>query len=248
MKKNDESYYNLIDVCLQFDEDINLTGNLVEIFRRILAEYFFKQEVFESKRMENYFKRFELPSLFVGAASLMEIDVERIKEYIEGQSLSNSLAGTIYTSAEYLKSFLPHHPPSFSKLPSEVREDLVRKIKTKNQKLIEAFDKMAMDRQAARNRKILTLVALILKNVHLTTGLAFRQLSQSTEEKIRSIFSNCDEPFLGQQKQLADLSDTRKIRDVLTVFFEIGRSQNISELIDLFKSELERYRKRALRA
>ena len=248
MKKNDESYYNLIDVCLQFDEDIHLTGNPVEIFRRILAEYFFKQEVYESKRMENYFKRFELPSLFQGASSLMEIDVERIKEFIEGQSLSHSLAGTVYTSTEYLKSFYPHHPPSFSKLPAEVRDELITKIKTKNQQITDAFDKMVMDRQAARSRKVLTLIALILKNIHLTTGLAFRQLSQSTEELIRSIFSNCDEPFLGQQKQLADLTDTRKIRDVLAVFFEIGRNQNITELIDFFKSEVDRYRRRALRA
>jgi hypothetical protein len=54
--------------------------------------------------------------------------------------------------------------------------------------------------------------------------------------------------FRGQKKQLVDLSDDMKIKDLIKLFFTAKTFQDITGLAAIFKEEIERFRKRALRA
>lgn len=244
----DESFHNLIDLCIQLDEDTILTGNTTEMFRKLLTDYFFRQETEESKKMENFFRGFPIPEFVKNHPSLIDIDVEELNAYIEGSSLKDSLTGRIYISPDYLKAFYPHHAPSFSKLPPSVQEELLQKVKTRNGLIMEAFEKLKRDRNADKSRTILTLVALIIKNVHLKTGIPFNRLQTPSEEAIRSIFNDCDDIFRAKQKQMADLSDDKKVKELVKTFFTVRSFQDISRMADLFKGELARFKKRAMRS
>lgn len=243
----EESYNNLIDVCMALDEDAQIGGNPTEKFRRILADYFFKRETYESKSMDLFFDNFEVPPLIEGKNSLIDVDLEEMKSYINGNSINDSLCGTIMLSSQYLKYYYPHHPPSFTKLPADVKEEVIEKVRAKNQLITNAFEKMNSDRKSDKNRKILTLVALILKNIHIKAGLPFNKLDVKAEEIIRSIFQECDVIYKGAQKQTADLKDDNKVKALIKRFFPVKKFQDIAEISTMFKNELERYRKRALR-
>jgi hypothetical protein len=247
MAKN-ESFHNLIDICIQLEEDPQFTGNTAEIFRKILSDYFFKQETFENKKMENFFKAFPMPDFLKNHSSLLEIDIEDLRAYVESENLKDSISGKIFLSSDYLKSFYPHHAPSFNKMPSDVQQELLQKVKSRNQQIIESCEKMLADRAADKSRRIITLVALILRNIHLRTAIPFNRLERPSEDIIRGIIGNCDEVFRGQKKQLVDLSDDMKIKDLIKLFFTAKTFQDITGLAAIFKEEIERFRKRALRA
>jgi hypothetical protein len=66
------------------------------------------------------------------------------------------------------------------------------------------------------------------------------------EEIIRSTFHNTDEIFTASQKQMADLQDDTKIKQIIKSFFMIKQFKDITDIADLFKEELERYRKRTI--
>jgi len=137
-----ESYNNLLDFCLALDEDKELAGKAPEIFRKILTDYFFQHEVYESKKMENFFRAMEMPKFLSEGISLVDVDIDRLLSYIEGETFKDSLCGRIMLSTEYLKSFYPHHSPSFNKMPSDVQQEIVDAIKEKNSRIAGAFQKM----------------------------------------------------------------------------------------------------------
>ncbi|TAL37395.1 MAG: hypothetical protein EPN93_05855 [Spirochaetes bacterium] len=243
-----ESFYNLIDYCIEIEGQEALSGNGAEMFRKLLIECFFQKEITESRKIENMFKNMKMPAFLQDAGSILEIDIETLSAYIQGEMLKDSLSGGIYTSSEYLKIFYPHHAPSFGKLPSEVQQEILNAIKSKNKTILEAFEKLKSDSAADKSRKVLTLIALVIKNVHLKTGFPLKDLGRKSEDTIRGIFGNCDEVYRGQQRQQADLDDDKKVKQLIKEFFVVKKFQDIADMAELFKAEFERYRKRALRA
>jgi hypothetical protein len=243
-----ESFNNLIDICMKLDEDVELTGNSQEIFRTLLNNYFFKQETYESKRLDNYIKNMEMPSFLKEHISLVDIDTDRLRSFIEGDSVRNSFCGAVMLSTEFLKSFYPHHTPDFKKMPPDIQAEILQRIKFKNQVILDAFDKMKTDKEADRGRKVVTLIALILKNIHLRTGMPFNKLTGPAESVIRTIFKSTDDIFNAQQRQLAELTDDKKIKELIKAFFVVKKFQDLTDFTSMFIAELERYKKRALRA
>jgi hypothetical protein len=248
MAKKENSFNNLIDECMKLNEAPDVAGKAPEQFIRILSGYFFGSEAGLNRGLELFLNNLEPPDFLKGAASLFEIDIDRLKSYINGNSLNDSLGGKIMLSPQYLKAFYPHNPPSFNKLPEDVRFELMDLIKEKNGAIIAAFEKMMMDRGADRKRKVLTLVALIIKNVHLRTGSPLNRLPKPAEEIIRSIFNSADEVFTAGQRQMADLRDDTKIKQLVKTFFMVKQFKEITDVADLFREELERYKKRTVSA
>ena len=66
----------------------------------------------------------------------------------------------------------------------------------RNETILTAFGKMLVDREADKKRKILTLIALILKNIYLKTGSPFNKLAKPAEDIIRrDIIETCRDAF-----------------------------------------------------
>lgn len=248
MAKKTSSYNNLIDVCIRFEEDPELSGNVKEQFGRVITDYFFEDEKNSAKSIELLLNNIPPPSFLDSAESIFNIKEEDLKSYIEGSSFNDSLAGKIMLSQQYLKAYYPHHTPSFNKVPEDVRFELMDLIKEKNQTIVAAFQKMLTDRQADTRRKIMTLIALILKNIHLKTGAPLNELQSPAEETIRSIFHNTDEVFTANQKQIVDLKDDAKIKQLIKTFFKVKQFKDLTGIANLFRDELERYRKRTKHA
>jgi hypothetical protein len=246
MAKINESYNNLIDVCLKLLEDPELAGKAGDQFNRILSDYFFAQEKNQNRTMELFLGNLESPPFLKGLKSIFDMNLEDLRTYVSGSTTNDSLAGKIMLSQQYLKAFYPHHAPSFSKLPEDVRFEIMDAIKEKNETIVSAFEKMLVDRDTDKKRKILTLVALIIKNVHYRSGAPFNTLAKSIEETIRSTFRNTDEVFTASQKQLADLQDSSKVKQMVKTLFMVKQFKDITGIADMFKDELDRYRKRTI--
>jgi hypothetical protein len=246
MIKKGESYNNLIDVCLRIVEDPELKGKTKDQFLRLMTDYFFLNEKNENRNLELLLSNIEPPSFIGASKTILEIPIDELSSYVKGNTTNDSLAGKIMLSQQFLKAFYPHHAPSFNKLPEDVRFELMDAIKEKNETIISAFEKMMMDRTADKKRKVITLVALIIKNIHYKTGAPLNKLSKTVEETIRSTFHNTDEIFTASQKQMADLQDDTKIKQIVKSFFMIKQFKDITETALLFKEELERYRKRTI--
>jgi len=242
-----ETFNNLIDICIQMEENPDLAGNASEMFRHLLSDYFFKGDVYDSKRIAFLIDNMKLPDFLGEHRSLIEVDMEKLAAFIERDTINDSLSGRIMITADYLKAFYPHHPPAFNKLPPDVREELLQRVKERNRLILEAFEKIKTDRQADRSRKVITLVALILKNIHRKTGLPLNPPSAPAETAIRGVYNNCDEVFNAKQRQLAELGDEAKIKEIIKTFFTVKKFQDLAGITKLFKAELDRYRKRALR-
>jgi hypothetical protein len=235
------TYRNLLDVILALEEG-SVSGS--EVFLKIMMEYFFKQEC-DEKKFYTFIKGFDLPKFFSEADSIADIDIETLSNYINGNSYTDSLCGNIMLSKPYLKTFYQNHQPEFKKLPSDVQMDLIDKIKDKNNQILSAFHKMHEDREADRSRTILRLIALVLKNIQIRTGLPFASLKSSAEESIRTVFRNTDEVFNATKGQIAELTDDKNIKALIKTFFIIRRNQDLSEIAEHFRVEVERFKKRA---
>ncbi len=246
MAKKDESYNNLIDRYLKMVEDPDHAAQAGGQFLSMLADYFFFNEKNENRSVELLLANMEPPAFLSSATTLFDMDMDELKSYVQGSSTGESLAGKIMLSAQYLKTFYPHHAPSFNKLPEDVRFELMDAIKEKNDTIITAFEKMMSDRDADRKRKVLTLVALIIKNIHHRTGIPLNKLSRSVEDIIRETFHNIDDVFTASQKQMADLQDDTKIKQVVKTFFMVKQFKDITGIAEMFKGELERFRKRTI--
>ena len=107
---------------------------------------------------------------------------------------------------------------------------------------------MLLDKKTDRNRQIITLIALIIKNVHLKSGRPLNKLSKPVEEIIRSIYQISDEIFQGTDKQVRNIKDDSKIKQLIKTFFTIKQFKDLNEISDLFKAEMERFIKRSKRA
>ena len=54
--------------------------------------------------------------------------------------------------------------------------------------------------------------------------------------------------FTASQKQIADLQDDTKIKQMVKTFFMVKQFKDITDIAEMFKEELERYRKRTIGA
>lgn len=249
LDKKEESYNNLLDQIIALLEDPELEGSIEEMFRRLLSDYFFNNEIYESKSLEAFVKDLKVPAYLKDLRSLFDIEISELSTFIEGGTINDSLSGSIMLSKVFLKTFYSDHPSSFGQLPDDVKYELVGKIKKRNNIIISAFEKMKIDREADKNRNILTLVALILKNIYRKSGRPFiGKLDKPVEEIIRSIFNGPDDIFKAKQSQMADLGNDSKIKELVKSFFTIRQFKDISEMVELFRDELDRYRKRGMSA
>lgn len=235
------TYWNLIDVVIALEEE---KVEKADVFRKILIEYFFKEEC-EEKKFFAFMKGFDLPELLTKAESIAHIDIDAFEAYVTGADPVESLSGSLMTSKPYLKTFHQNHQPDFSKLPGDVKLELLDEIRNKNAQIVKAFRKMHEDREADQSRTVLRLVALILKNIQIRTGLPFAPVKTSAEESIREIFRDADDIFEASPSQIAEMTDDKHIKALIKVFFVIRRNQDLSDIAEHFRKELERYRKRA---
>ena len=247
-KDKEKTYNNLIDYCISLEEDNSIGGDVTEMFRKLLMDYFFEPEVEESKSLAVFFENWEAPSFMKDAAHIFAIDDEQLQSFIMGETINDSLCGTVMLSKQYLKSFFPQHPPAFAQMPDEVKTELVSQIKEKNQVIIDAFEKMSQDREADKNRKMIALAALVLKNIHRRTGRPVNKMDTSVEELLRSQLPDADDVFVGRQAQLSVLNDDSMVKELIKSFFKIRQYADINEMAVLFKQEVERFRKRAIKA
>jgi len=248
MKEDFAGFNNLIDVCLQVEDDPAVTGKVKDQFIWIIREYFFQEEKSAGKNIELVINNLPPPQFLSPGTRIFDINLDDLKKYVMGNTFNDSLAGKIMLSQPYLKVFYQNHPPAYTKLPEDVRFELMDVIKQKNAAILSAFEKMHVDRNADKQRKMLTLAAMILKNIHQRTDAPFNKLQKPAEEIIRSIFLNTDEVFTASQKQVADLSDDTKIRQLIKSFFTIKQFREITAITAMFKEELERFRKRTVSA
>ena len=242
------SYNNLIDFCLSMEESPGLSGNAAEMFRKTLSDYFFKYETRESKNFNALLNEFELPRFLDNKQSLLDIDLSELEQSVNGETINDSLSGKLMLSTQFLKAFYSHHSPSFTKLPEDVKFEVIDKVKEKNKTIVDAFNKLVIDKEKDRNRKVITLVALILKNVHRKTGRPLKTLNEKADDIIKSLFNNIDDVFTADERQVSDLRDDSKIKDLIKKFFIIKHYDDIKELSGTYKSELERYIKRGAKA
>ena len=246
--KQKESYNNLIDNCINLEVDSNLAGDAKELFRKLVIEYFFKHEVDGNKNFEFFLDELELPSFLDDLNSIFDVDFNQLENFINGETINDSLSGRIMLSKPYLHAFYQNHKPSFGSLPEEVKVALVSRIKDKNNDIILAFEKMMKDIEADKNRKIITLVSLVLKNVYQKSGRPLNKLSEPAEKIIKTAFPNFDEKFNAGQSQMGILNDDASIKSLVKTFFIIKRFDDITEIAGMYKNELERFKKRSLRS
>ncbi|MGL4370304.1 MAG: hypothetical protein ACRCUT_11645 [Spirochaetota bacterium] len=213
----------------------------------MLVEYFYSKEC-EEKKFLSFLKGFEAPAFLKEGSSLADIDISLFTQYAEGLDPAESLSGKIMMSKPYLKTFYHNHQPEFKQLPGDVQLELLDKIKARNSQIVTAFRKMHDDRAADRSRTIMRLIALVLKNIQIRTGLPFADMKVPAHDAIAEIFPNADDIFQASQIQIAALTDDKHIKSLIKVFFVIRRNQDLSEISEYFRKEFIRYRKRAERA
>jgi hypothetical protein len=245
MAKQNETYNNLIDFCIEQEKNPEAAGDNTVIFRFILTDYFFKFECGESRKVEALLNEITIPPVIKSSPSIFEIDLEKLREQIEGEMVNESLCGKIMLSPAYLKSFFPNHPPSYAKLPNDIKFELMDIIKEKNLLIFEAFEKMERDIEAVRKRTTLSLIALTLKNIHKKNGRPFAALQRSADEIISDIFIKTGDIFKGTKIQVSDARDDSKIKELIKQFFQVRQFKEITQLSDLYKHEIDRFIKRA---
>jgi len=249
MTRVKETHNNLFDVCLKLeDENENIDSvDINGLFNTIIKEYFFKEEISQNKNFELFLTNLKYMNFEKTDQSIIDLDFTILEKEINGESVNDSLAGKIMLSSQYLKAFYSNHSPSFSKLPEDVKIELLDEIKNKNRSIIDAFHKLQKDKDADSNRKIKTLVALILKNISKRDGICFKKIEKSVEEIINKVFNDSEAVFEGSEKQILSLKDDSNIKEIVKSFFMIKQFDEIIVISDKFKSELDRYIKRTKR-
>lgn len=241
-------FVDLIDFCIEAERDPDISGKGEDVFRRLLIAYFFREETEESKGFTLFLEKLDLPGFLRGCSSMFDVDLDELKKSIDGETTNDSLCGKIMLSTQYLKAFYPHHPPSFSQLPADVKPELLTNIKKMNADIYQAFEKLKKDEAVDRCRKIITLIAMILKRIHVKTEFPLNKLTRKAEDIIREIYEDCDDVFRATPKQLAELRDDTRLKTLIKTFFSIRKFQDISEIAALFKEEFERLKNRTVRA
>ncbi len=241
-------YDDLIDYCVTAEEDPENGSSVTEMFRSILAGYFFKDETADSKSFTFFLEKFEFPDFLKKYSSIYDVDIDELRNYVDNETINGSLCGKIFLSTAYLKAFYPHQPPSFNQLSPDVRAEVLNKIKEMNRAIIAAFEKLKADFEADKNRKVLTVVAFIIKNIHRATEFPLKRLEKKAQDVIREIFPSSDTNYSANGRQNGELGDEGRVRDLIKAFFAIRKFQDIAELNALYRKELEHYKKRTLRA
>jgi hypothetical protein len=243
-----DTFNNLIDICIACENDPRKSNGTVEIFRYLLREYFFRQELSETKAVQKIIDNVQLPLAVSSASSILKIDLDKLHEELTLNKTVDTLCGRIILAEGYLNYFYHNFPPSFEKIPNEIKVELIEKIKSRNSGILQAFKKINSDTLADKNRKVITLIALIVKNIHLRSGHPLIKQGKPANEIIASIFREVDQVYVGSGRQNANLLDDSNIRELLKSFFPIYQFSDFNELGVQYKNELERFRKRALRA
>jgi hypothetical protein len=242
----DEAYNNLLDIIINQEKKPKISGNVPEMFRFLMVNIFFKKEIFDNKSFSFFLEKLDTPKEIKSLKSLKDIDMELLRSIINRDSVDNSFVGSIMFSRNYMKNFHPNHPNDFSKVPNEIRVEMRTKAMERNKAIIDGFEKMKMDMEADKKRKIITLIALSIKNIKRRTGRLIKNIEDSNvADIIRERFPNCDEIFTGSKKQMTILSDESLARDLLKQFFIVKSFRDLKDLSDLFMQELERFKKRA---
>jgi hypothetical protein len=243
-----EKHLDLIDFYLDLEEDPELTGKNVKIFRRILSKYFFAKETDASKNIDLFINNLPAPDFIENADSFFSVDIDALTQWITGPMFKESLTGKIFLSPKYLKYYYPHHPSEYGKLPPNVQVEITDKIKQKNEEIINAFRKMMADKVADKHRTVLVLLAMIVKNIHRKTELPLNKLEKRADDTLKGIFNFCDEVFTASQKQVAELSDDNKIKNCIKTFYNVRTFQDMNGIAKQFKEELNRMKRRTIRA
>ena len=241
-------FNNLIDICIDYEDDPRKSDDTVDIFRYLLREYFFRKEITETKAVQKIVDNVQIPLAISSSSSILKVDLNKLREELTMDAIIDTLCGRIILAEGYLKYFYHNFPPSFEKIPIEEKVEIVEKIKSKNLGILQAFEKINDDMIADKNRKVITLIALIVKNIHLRSGHPLIKQDKPANEIIASIFREVDQVYVASGRQNANLLDDSNIRELLKSFFPIYQFSDFTELGTQYKNELERFRKRALRA
>jgi len=249
MKDNkSDTFNNLIDICIAYEDNIGKSKDSVKSFKYLLEEYFFSKEIDETRAVEKIIDNVQVPIAISNAPSVLEADLDKLREELTSNLVTDTLCGKIILAEGYLKYFYSNHPPSFGKMPEDIKVELIEKIKSKNLGILQAFEKIKDDITADKNRKVITLIALIIKNIHLRSGHPLAKPAKPANEIISSIFREVDQIYVGSGRQNSNLLDDTNIRELLKAFFTIYQFSDLTELGNQYRNELERFRKRALRA
>ena len=243
--ETNNTYHNIIDAIIDIEEDPE-SRSPEKAFARLLTEYFFARETYENKAIAGYICQLPVPDI-VKQKGLLNLTPEDIAPLVECENLNETLCARIMLQPAYLKYAYPHHSPSFSKLPPEVKGEVIAAIKQRNQMVLNAFEKLQHDIKATKERTIKTLIALILKNVHLKTGMPFCKVSEPVSQLIEKNFNFCNEVFIASNKQIHELTDDAKIKNLLKSLFIVKRFDELTELSQAFKSEAKRFIRRTQR-
>jgi hypothetical protein len=95
---------------------------------------------------------------------------------------------------------------------------------------------------------MLTLVALIIKNIHLKNGVVLSQVKGSALDIIRGIIFDADDIYRATQPQNAELSDDLKIKSLIKAFCIVRKTSDLADITAMYREELERYRLRTAAA
>lgn len=244
-KKPQQTYRNLLDFSIMIDQNSSIAGNPDEIFRSLMTDFFFVKAGKE-KTMMNFFKNYETPEFMKKITNLREINIEDLESFLDAETINDTFAGTVILSKAYLKTFHSNHQPEFKQMPKDIQYELIDEIKAKNKEILDAFNKMFTDIEADKNRTILQLVALIIKNVHLKTGTPLKELNLPADKIIRKHISNANDTFTGKQATIKDLTDDTKIKAIIKDFFIVKKFEDITSVAEDFKKEFKRFLNRAI--
>jgi hypothetical protein len=238
----ESTFLNLLDKVIVLEKGGKVKGE--EVFRKLLTDYFFKAEC-EEKKVLNLVKLLELPAFITGSESLVDIDIEQFDAYVNGTVPIDSLAGKIFLSKQYLQIFHRDYPPELAKMPSDVRFELVSEVQKRNARIVYAFHKMHEDIDADKSRTVLSLVALILKNIHLRSGINYSEINRPAEDIIGDIFSTSQKTYTGAPDQNSEISDDKHIKSLVKEFCVIRKNSELTDIASQFKKEFERFKVRA---
>ena len=94
MNKN-TSFNNLIDLCIEFDENPETQGGAQKMFVEFLISYFFKIEIDLSKKFGMYFENFKAPDFLKDKPNFIDVNTSELEKYIEADIISETFSGKI---------------------------------------------------------------------------------------------------------------------------------------------------------
>ena len=235
-----ESFYNLLEFVLTMDESPSVLGNDRAVFEHLMTEFFFKHEC-EEKSILAIFKNMELPKQFKGLKSLLYMPLDSVSGFVNAETINDTFSGQVMLSRRYLKCVYPLQEPEFKMLPVEIQLPLIDRIKEKNRNIIKAFEKMHSDIEGDRNRTVMKLIALVIKNVHLKSGFPLKSTKRPASEIINENYNGCTQIFNGDPEVVASLIDDKKIRLLAKEFFLVHSHKDIIEISGLLKKEFKRF-------